>query len=217
MRVNYFGDVPDVDLTMKANWSKSALVGCLVSFLAAWNQNQVVAPTLSDETLFPIAAPLLVADAQTGPAATLSIKERQKDGKQMTPPPSPGSPSGLESLIEEAKEDLARRLSISVVQISLTEAKEVVWPDSSLGCPQPGMRYKQVPEDGALIILQAQGKVYQYHNGGRRGLFLCEEVFRDPHKPPRLDIRNLTPLPPLKKDNPKPSAPDHNIPPGEDH
>ena len=139
----------------------------------------------------------------------------KKDDSQMSQSvPSPSS--GLQSLVEEAKEDLAKRLSISIVQIDLIEAEEVVWPDSSLGCPQPGMAYKQVPEDGALIILQGEGILYLYHTGGSRGLFLCEKVKKDPNAPPRIDITNLTPSA-LDKYNPTPATPDNGIPPGEDN
>ena len=81
--------------------------------------------------------------------------------------------SDIENLVIQAKEDLARRLSIPIDEIEALEAKSVVWPDASLGCPRPGMRYKQVPVDGALIRLQADGQVYEYHSGGGRGLFLC--------------------------------------------
>ena len=90
----------------------------------------------------------------------------------------------MQSLIEKAKEDLAQHLTVATTEINLVEAREVVWPDASLGCPQPGMKYKQVPEDGALIVLQAQGTVYEYHNGGSRGLFLCEIRFADSEKLP---------------------------------
>ena len=55
-------------------------------------------------------------------------------------------------LIIQAKEDLAERLDISPNQIALLSFEEVVWPDSSLGCPQPGMRYIQVPKDGAEVL-----------------------------------------------------------------
>ena len=79
----------------------------------------------------------------------------------------------MENLVIQAKEDLAHRLSIPIDQIEVLEAKSVVWPDASLGCPQPGMRYKQVPVDGALIRLQTNGQVHEYHSGGGRGLFLC--------------------------------------------
>lgn len=82
---------------------------------------------------------------------------------------------GLETLVAQAKADLAERLSISVDEIELLEARSVVWPDGSLGCPQPGMAYKQVPQDGALIRLAAGGQTYDYHVGGSRGLFLCEQ------------------------------------------
>jgi hypothetical protein len=79
----------------------------------------------------------------------------------------------IENLVIQAKQDLVDRLSILISQIEVLEAKSVVWPDASLGCPQPGMRYKQVRVEGVLIRLQANGQVYEYHSGGSRGLFLC--------------------------------------------
>ena len=154
-------------------------------------------------------------DTQTKPTTTLPTQESQKDVTEMTQPAQPTPSFGMQFLIEKAIEDLAQRLSIEMTQISLIEAKEVVWPDSSLGCPQPGMRYKQVPEDGALIILQAQGSVYEYHNGGSRGLFLCEKTYKDPYTPPKIDLNGLTPF--LRdNDNPPPLTPDNSILPGED-
>ena len=89
--------------------------------------------------------------------------------------PTSSKPCGsdIENLVIRAKEDLAHRLSMPIGQIEVLEARSVVWPDASLGCPQPGMRYKQVPVDGVLIRLQANGQVYEYHSGGGRGLFLC--------------------------------------------
>ncbi len=81
---------------------------------------------------------------------------------------------GLERLIAQAVDDLAGRISVPVDQIEVLEARAVIWPDAGLGCPQPGMRYKQVPVDGALIRLRAGSRVYEYHSGGGRGLFLCE-------------------------------------------
>jgi hypothetical protein len=90
-----------------------------------------------------------------------------------TPTNSTPYRSDIENLVIQAKEDLVDRLSIPIDQIEVLEAKSVVWPDASLGCPQPGMRYKQVQVDGVLIQLQTNGQVYEYHRGGSRGLFLC--------------------------------------------
>lgn len=103
--------------------------------------------------------------------------------------PGPTPPrDDLQRLITEAREDLARRISVAVERIDVLEAAAVVWPDAGAGCPQPGMRYKQVPVDGARIRLRAEGRSYEYHSGGRRGLFLCERpagAHRD--RPPRRD------------------------------
>jgi hypothetical protein len=128
-------------------------------------------------------------------------------------PPTLADPS-LHNLIEKAKKDLAERLKIVLSQIDLIEAKAVVWPDASLGCPQPGMLYKQVPEDGALIVLQASGINYEYHQGGSRELFLCQKTTKDPNPPPKIDLQNLTPSR-VDPSTPGAPTPDSNIPPGE--
>ena len=94
----------------------------------------------------------------------------------MTPSlPTPANP-GLQILIEKAKEDLAHRLSISATQINFLEAREVVWPDASMGCPQPDMVYAQVPVDGLLIRLGVGKEMYFYHSGGTADPFLCESM-----------------------------------------
>lgn len=106
---------------------------------------------------------------------------------------------GLETLVAQAKADLAERLSISVDEIDLLEARSVVWPDGSLGCPQPGMAYKQVPQEGALIRLAAGGQSYDYHVGGSRGLFLCEQKLQITKPQPGLG-EELLPPPGLPND-----------------
>jgi len=133
---------------------------------------------------------------------------------QMSPAPQVPAGSGMQRLVDQAVADLARRLSVPADHVALVSAAAVVWPDSSLGCPQPGMRYKQVPEDGARIVLEARGRTYAYHNGGSRGLFLCEKA-RATAKPklPRLDITG--PLPATRGDSVPPS-PARNKPRDED-
>jgi hypothetical protein len=92
----------------------------------------------------------------------------------MTPIPSmPASPS-LQNLIEKAREDLAKKLSITTTLINVLEAKEVTWPDSSLGCPQPGMAYADVLTPGYLIILNANDYAYEYHTSKNTDIFFCE-------------------------------------------
>ncbi len=92
-----------------------------------------------------------------------------------TPEPEAYDPS-LESVVSAARQDLSQRTGVPPQDIVVLEAKAVVWPNPALGCPQPNMRYKQVPVDGVLIRLQAGGKVHEYHGGGTREPFLCEQT-----------------------------------------
>ena len=86
--------------------------------------------------------------------------------------PEPELPA-QKALVTQAREDLARRLSISPADVSLVKYKEVVWPDRGLGCPRPGVAYPQVPQDGVAIVFHAAGRRYDYHAGAGRAPFLC--------------------------------------------
>ena len=120
------------------------------------------------------------------------IKQQIIDEEMVMPDsttnPIPYDPA-LEELVNKAMEDLSIRLSISSQQIEVIEAKSVVWPDASIGCPQPDMKYIQVQVDGVLIRLQANAKSYEYHSGGSRGLFLCEQILQSQKDtPPQIDL-----------------------------
>lgn len=91
----------------------------------------------------------------------------------MSPSPSERVDSSLQPLIDQATADLATFLNVDSSIITVSSAKAVVWPDRSLGCPQPGMVYNQVTVDGALIELGASGTTYSYHSGGGRAPFRC--------------------------------------------
>jgi hypothetical protein len=77
--------------------------------------------------------------------------------------------------VEIAKADLARRRAVAPDTIRIVEVRDVVWPDRGLGCPQPGMAYNQVQVDGLLIRLESGGQVFEYHSGGSKAPFLCEQ------------------------------------------
>jgi len=77
-------------------------------------------------------------------------------------------------LIESAKADLAQRLSIPASQIKAIETKESAWPDASLGCPQPGIVYAQIPTPGYIIKLEYAGDEFEYHVGIHGNVLYCE-------------------------------------------
>jgi hypothetical protein len=79
-------------------------------------------------------------------------------------------------MVMRAKKDLAHRLSVESDQINLLEVRPVTWPDASLGCPQPGKVYTELPQDGLLIRLEVAGRMYFYHSGENVDPFLCEQT-----------------------------------------
>jgi len=113
-----------------------------------------------------------------------TLAQNNEEEKPMTAQPLN---QGTEKLVMQAKEDLAQRLNVTPEEIEVVEVQAVTWGDTSMGCPQPDMRYKQVPQDGLLIKLKVEGQVYEYHSGGSRDPFLCEQTIRVKPTIPKLD------------------------------
>ena len=137
------------------------------------------------EPVRPTATPLPTLELMpTSPAKPVPTQEVFPVPKNPTEP-SPDDPQ-LQKLIDKAKTDLAQRTGVPVEEITLYEFHLMTWPDASLGCPQPGMAYAQVTQDGYLIMLQAGLGIYNYHGGGYpdRGPFLCENGMGDKIIPP---------------------------------
>lgn len=81
----------------------------------------------------------------------------------------------LTELTEQSRKDLASRLKVKPATITVIEARHVVWPDSSAGCPKPGYFYTQMLTPGVLIRLKVNDRTYQYHSGRRGAAVYCEK------------------------------------------
>lgn len=77
-------------------------------------------------------------------------------------------------MYELAREDLASRLKVAKEEVKANFIRPLIWPDASLGCPQPDMNYAQVMTPGFLIELEVAGKTYAYHSDRKR-VVLCEK------------------------------------------
>jgi hypothetical protein len=119
--------------------------------------------------------PALATEAAPIPQRTFAVVETLRPeetvGESMKPVPE--SPYTA-NLVQQAQQDLAKRLNIPVESIEFLNFEDVVWPDGGLGCPQPGMAYTQVMVEGYRIQLRYDGQVYNYHGGGGRPPFLCQ-------------------------------------------
>jgi len=76
---------------------------------------------------------------------------------------------------ELARAALAQELAVAEADIAIVTVEENEWRDSSLGCPKPGMNYLQVITPGYKIILEAQGKRYEFHSDTNRRVVRCDK------------------------------------------
>jgi len=56
----------------------------------------------------------------------------------------------------------------------MIKVEEVEWPDTSLGCPEPGKAYLTVIVPGWRVVMEVGDEVYEYHSGGGQGV-LCDQ------------------------------------------
>ncbi len=70
-----------------------------------------------------------------------------------------------------ARQTLAAELGCQPEALCVVGVEPVEWPDSALGCPEPGMMYMQVITPGFRVILEQAGQRYVLHTDqGRRAV-----------------------------------------------
>jgi hypothetical protein len=113
-------------------------------------------------------------------------------------------------VIEHALADLSQRVGHPLTLSNIWQWRWVgdVYPDTSLGCPQPGEQYAQVVTDGFQFLLTYQGTTYDYRvSVDGTIVILCETyaagtapepevpIVPDPVTP--VDPAPITPVDPL--------------------
>lgn len=93
------------------------------------------------------------------------------------------------SVGERARGLLADELGIPVSTIRVDTIRAVNWPDTSIGCPQPGVAYGQVITPGYKITLRTEdGGVHVVHSAKGQE-FICKRSKKSPAElTPELDI-----------------------------
>src|SRR5207253_10891697 len=80
-----------------------------------------------------------------------------------------------QTVVDAALNDAASHLGTTRDQLHVEQVESREWPDSALGCPQPGVMYAQVVTPGFLIVISAGGKRLEYHTDSRGTVKLCQE------------------------------------------
>lgn len=91
----------------------------------------------------------------------------------MTPDASGGGGASLPAPVEAALQAAAVELGVGVDALTVVSMERREWPDTGLGCPQPGEFYAQVITPGYLVIVQGAGRELEYHTDDGTNVVLC--------------------------------------------
>lgn len=81
-----------------------------------------------------------------------------------------------EAIMTAVFDDLMTTTAVTQASISVIQAEAVMWNDGSLGCPQPGEVYTMMPVEGYQIVLEANGRTYDYHAADTGYVVLCQNA-----------------------------------------
>jgi hypothetical protein len=86
---------------------------------------------------------------------------------------TPGANVSYPEIVRRSIAQLATDKNIPESQIELVSVEQVEWPDSSLGCPEPGRAYLTVITPGYRIILKANNTQHEYHTNEKNMVIRC--------------------------------------------
>jgi hypothetical protein len=100
-------------------------------------------------------------------------------GAATTPPVSGATsvvPPQSAAVVDAALTDAASHLNVSRDTLRVDQVESRDWPDSSLGCPQPGELYSQVVTPGFEVMIASGSHRLEYHTDTRSRVTLCSET-----------------------------------------
>ncbi|WP_026369159.1 hypothetical protein [Kallotenue papyrolyticum] len=126
------------------------------------------APGTSGAGTTPQASPSAAASPAPSPAAVESP----------APQASPGMNLGEvdPAVVQQVLTALSNQVGVATDRWQVVSAEAVEWPDSSLGCPQPGMMYMQVITPGYRLELSDGTRRYEVHTDrDASNVVLCQD------------------------------------------
>jgi len=80
-----------------------------------------------------------------------------------------------QELLDAILDDAASRTGLDRSELIIVQDEAVVWPDGSLGCPEPGMMYTMALVHGYHVIVRAGEQELDYRTGRNNFFTLCEK------------------------------------------
>ena len=81
-------------------------------------------------------------------------------------------------LLESILGDLMAREGLQRDDIEVERGEFVIWPDGSLGCPEPGVMYTQAQVSGYWVVLRAGDRQFDYRASEKGQFRPCKGSFR---------------------------------------
>ncbi|MFT4216956.1 MAG: hypothetical protein QM619_07185 [Micropruina sp.] len=120
-------------------------------------------------------------------ACSMTTPPTTPEPRQSVPNPQPGrfasagplpTPSGGPATVSDARLDAIRAdldgRGVPTDSLRIVSAESLAFNDGSLGCPRPGVHYTQALVHGMRIVVEADGRRYDYRFGGSDVARLCE-------------------------------------------
>ena len=84
-------------------------------------------------------------------------------------------PANAAPALQAVLADAAIRAGVAPASLLVLRMAAAEWPDSGLGCPQPGRLYMQMITPGWLLEVRAGGRTLEYHTDSGDHFALCAE------------------------------------------
>jgi len=118
---------------------------------------------------------LVLAACGSAPSETETVSPVSTPSTGSSASPTADIPAEAQEIASLVEKDLAERLGVATDAIKVVSVEPMQWSDTSLGCPKPGMAYATVITPGFKIVLEAEGKMYEYHTGSNN-FVLCQDT-----------------------------------------
>lgn len=160
-----------LEATMKIRILFSLWMTALVLLACQPARNDQPAVPPEPEGSQPLATPEAAAARSGTMEASMTSQPDPIPPAEPLPPVTGEVPA---SLMDAILQDVSQRTGAQPAQVKVIRAQAVVWNDGSLGCPQPGMFYTQALVRGFWVVLELDGKTYDYHAAESGYFVLCE-------------------------------------------
>lgn len=144
----------------------SLLIGGLLALLTACSGMDQTPTTLPATSTVPPIMPTVAT--RTGSATPTMTRTAAPPAATVTKE-ARVYPTG----VLQAQAALASELHMPTDEVTILRYEAHNWPDTALGCPQPGRAYLQVVTPGYRVWLQASGHEYEYHTDEMKLVVRC--------------------------------------------